>query len=77
MLLVDCAVCSKDVIICDVCKRAVFMDLLHVEREFVRMHLLRRTFCVHVCSERCMRRFDEYLSAEAVSGRLSVKQSFG
>ena len=50
--MVVCGVCSKDAFVCDVCKCGLFMDdLLHVEREFVRLHLLRRTFCVHVCSE--------------------------
>lgn len=75
--MVVCAVCSKDVFICEVCKRVLFVsDVLHIEREFTRFHILHRTFCVHLCGERCMRHFDEYLTAEVCAGRVRVKQSF-
>ncbi len=75
--VVVCSICSRERLVCDMCKRVLLWDnISHVEREFVRMHVLRRTLCVHVCSERCVSRFDEYLGAEAVGGRLSVKRMF-
>ena len=74
--LVVCAVCCKDSILCDMCKGVVMGEVCHVEREFCRFYILHRTFLCHLCSERCMRRFDEWLSSEAVSGRLRIKQSF-
>lgn len=71
--MVVCSVCSRQRLVCDMCKRILLMDnISHVERECVGMYLLHRTVCVHVCSERCVRRFEEYLGAEAVSGRLGI-----